>query len=153
MHFQTKFRAGPAAAQSFCEPASCFIESRNRRPGAACRGVKFLKHSQSALAKMSHHLLQTGRGISLVHQHEPADDRVKHPVELHRGRIAEFKGNVTEITSIGSAPGPFHCGRRAIYSNHVSVRTNQLGGQEADVSAAAADIKYAHAPCYARFGK
>src|SRR4029077_9816542 len=124
MYFQSKFRAGSAAAQRFREPPCRFVENRNGWPGAACSRVKFLERHQATFPNVSHHFSQTCCWIVLIHQYEPTNDRVKRPLEVHCSWIAYFETNVANVASNSSCSSSLHCGRRPIYAQHVPVRAN-----------------------------
>src|SRR5580704_6673491 len=147
MHLKPKFRSRSAAAQSLREPPCRLVENRNGRPRAACSGVKFLERHHATLTKASHHFAQTCRRIVLVHEYEPANDRVKRLVELHRSGIAYFESYVGKFASNYCCSCSLHGGRRPIDAENVSLRTDQIGSQETYVSASATDIEHAHSRC------
>jgi hypothetical protein len=82
--------------------------------------------------------------VSLKQQHVSTDDRIEGRLEVHLGRIAFAKRDIAEHSSFGSSPARHNRGGRSVNADDRALVADQFGGQERDVTATAAHVKYSH---------
>jgi len=85
------------------------------------------------------------RGVGLVHQHEPAGQRVeRRSRELDVAEVPAHELDVAKPGLVGAPPSGRDCLLVALDSNHRPLGTHQLGQKEADVARPTADVQDPH---------
>jgi hypothetical protein len=106
----------------------------------------FLESQHSPWAQEFGKPPQHGRGLSQVHQDEPADDGIKLLGEGHLVDIADEESNVRETSCLRTLACKLEYARTGIHAKDAALLAHQLGGQQAHISRATAQVKYVH-PC------
>ena len=77
---------------------------------------------------MFRYLPQALNRILLIHEHEPAYDRIKRLIEFHGGWIAHEKRNVGIVAADSARVSPFHGRCGSIHAYDLPTLTYQIGG-------------------------
>jgi hypothetical protein len=121
------------------------IESGRGRQGTTVRHIEFLEHSEAAGAEVMLEFAEGGNGIGIVDEDVTANDGVKWFIERHFDGVAFEEANVTHAAELGARDGPLAGGGDAHSANDFTPGANEIGEQESDITAAAANIENTHA--------
>ena len=111
--------------------------------------VELVHDQQASWTQVASESLQRFDGVAEMHEHGPADDRIELPVEVEgvEVRLGEFD----LLPMSQPVAGPVECFGITVDGEHLSVGTDEIGGDGGNVSGTGADVEHAHARSDSRF--
>jgi hypothetical protein len=82
--------------------------------------------------------------VTEVHEHEPANSRVKEPPAVGRARVRLTERNVGDALCLTSLLSEFNGLSVQINSDDRAVTTDKVGHKEADIANTATDVEHMH---------
>lgn len=121
------------------------IEGRRGRKGTTVRHIEFLEDSEAARTEVMLEFAEGRDGIRIVHEDVTANDGVEWFIERHFGGVAFEKANVAYAAELGPRDGPLEGGGDSLSADDFTPGANEIGDQESDITATAANIENTHA--------
>jgi hypothetical protein len=104
-----------------------------------------VKDNQPFVTKVCHQFLDSSDRIWVIHENEPTHDCVKRPIELHFRRVGFQESHIPRPSRLSALSCQSHGGGGAVDTDDLASFPDQFSNQKGYITAAAADVKHAHA--------
>ena len=111
---------------------------------------RFLKRDDAIGPEVRDEVFERVAWVCHIHQHEPADERVKIVGKFQFACVASDKFDVRETCCLGALTCRFQNLSIDIYADDASLFSDKFGEDECYIACAAADLQHFHAVCDAR---